>query len=427
MRTMKKVRKENDQIKLMLDPALLSKGFSIEDLVRELQLEVKAIGLSAGTILIQQIIGAEVAELIGDRYGREDEKCYVWGKQDGYVMLGGQKVRIEHKRVRRGYGKCKEVVAESYRRFQNDDDRTRRVFANLLASVSCRQYGKAIEAVQEGYGISKSVVSREMVAATSEQLTELCDRRLEAVDMLVLVIDGIEVDGTVFIAALAVDTKGFKHLLGFAEGATESAEVCGELLANLKERGLRTDKPVLAVLDGSKALHKAVKDFFGRKRVLIQRCIEHKIRNLKSHLPKKYHAEIERKLRSAYKMNEYDKALEALQAVLRHLDQTNESAAASLREGMEETLTLHTLGLPDILRKSFATTNMIESTYSRYRHIARNVKRWKSVEQKKRWAAAALLEAERSFRRIKGYRSLSVLVSALEAKLNASDEKAQAA
>jgi len=430
MRCTTKVRKENDQVKLFLDPALLSKGFAIEDVIRELTLEVKALGLSAGTLLVQKLLEAEVAELSGGRYGREEEKCYGWGKQAGYVMLGGQKVRIEHTRLRRGRrGKGSEVVPESYRRFQEDTDRTRRVFANLLASVSCRQYGKAIETVQEGYGISKSVVNGEMIKATAGQLGELCDRRLEGIDLLVLVIDGIEVDGTVFISAIGIDTQGVKHLLGFVEGATENSEVCVELLESMKERELKMgERPILAILDGSKALQKAVRDFFGRKKVLIHRCREHKIRNVKSHLPKQYHTEIERRLRAAYKMKNYTDAMAALQSVLHYLEQKNEDAARSLAEGMEETLTINRLGLPEVLRKSLSSTNIIESTYSRYRHVTRNVKRWKNTGQKKRWAATALLEAERSFRRLKGYKSMPVLAAALEAQLAvAGDEKAQAA
>jgi len=430
MDSKKKIRKGNEQIKLMLDPGLIAKGFDIEDLIRELGLEVRAIGLSAGTLLIQKLLEAEICELKGTRYKREEEKCYVWGKQNGYVMLGGQKVHIEHKRVRRvRHGKGAEVIPESYRRFQEDDDRTGRVFANLLASVSCRQYKKAIETVQEGYGISKSVVSREMIEATSKQLSELCERRLDSIDMLVLVIDGIEVNGTVFISALGVDRQGVKHILGFTEGASENSDVCLDLLRNLKERGLKMgEEMILAILDGSKALHKAVRDYFGRKKVLIHRCHEHKIRNVKSHLPKKYHAEVERKLRAAYKMKNYEEALSALQGVLRYLEQKNEDAARSLAEGMEETITIHKLCLPDILRKSFTSTNMIESTYSRYRHVTRNVKRWKSIEHKKRWAATALLEAERSFRKIKGFRSMSVLSAALESQLAAlENQEAQAA
>ena len=143
----KKVIKENEQIKLFLDPGLLAGGFDIEHLIREVQLEVKALGVSLGTMMMQKFIGQEVEQLIGKRYGREEDKCYVWGKQDGYVMIGGQKVRIEHRRVRRGRRKKEEVVPQSYEQFQQDNDRTRRVFANLLARVSCRDYGKAIEAV----------------------------------------------------------------------------------------------------------------------------------------------------------------------------------------------------------------------------------------------------------------------------------------
>jgi len=413
----KKVVKQNDQVKLFLDPGLLAGGFSIGDLIREMRLQVGAMGLSAGTLLVQKLIEAEVKHLVGERYEREETKHYVWGKQEGCVMLGGQKVRIEHDRVRRHRGKGGEVELESYQRFQQDDERTRRVFANLLASVSCRQYRKALETVQEGYGISKSVVSREMITATEGELEQLTNRRLEDVDLLVLVIDGIEVDDTVFIAALGIDRQGVKHLLGFREGGTENADVCVALLENLQERGLRMNRAVLAVLDGSKALRAAVKRFFGQ-RALIQRCQEHKIRNVKSHLSKKYHREIEQKLRAAYKMKNYDDAMEAIQGVLRYLERINESAAKSLREGLEETLTVHRLELPDVLRQTLSSTNTIESAYSRHRHITRNVKRWRNNKQKGRWTATALLEAERSFRRIKGYRSIPVLISNLEALVN---------
>jgi putative transposase len=422
----KKVVKETNQVKLFLEPGAIGKGFDIEDLIGEVQLEVKAMGVSMGIILMQKFIQAEVTELIGERYGREEEKCYVWGKQDGYVALGGQKVHIERSRVRRGRGTGGEVVPTSYLQFQREDDRTRRVFANMLASVSCRHYAKAIETVQQGYGISKSAVSREMVKTTKEQLAQLSERRLDGVEMVVLIIDGIKVDETTFIAALAVDTKGVKHLLGFAEGATENADVCKELLENLKERGLRTDQAILALLDGSKALRKAVNDLWGKK-ALIHRCHEHKLRNVLSHLPKKYHPEIRQKLRAAYKMNDYTKALEALQTLLRYLERINGPAAASLKEGMEETLTIHRLGLPDVLRRSLVSTNIIESAYSRHRDVTHNVKRWTSDEQKRRWVATALVEAERSFRRIQGYRSMSILVAALEREMTSMDGNAKAA
>jgi len=422
----KKVIKENEQIKLFLSPDLLAKGFNIEDLLREAQLEVKALGVSMGAIMMQKLIGAEIEELIGKRYGREDEKCYVWGKQDGYVMVGGQKVRIEHQRIRRGRRKGEEVIPESYRRFQEEDDRTRRVFANMLARVSCRKYGKAIETVQAGYGISKSVINRAMIRATKEQLAQLYERRLDDIEMVVLMVDGIEIGGTTFVTALAIDTKGKKHLLGFAEGSTENADVCTELLENLKERGLRMDGFILAVIDGSKALYKGIKGYW-RDRVLIHRCREHKIRNVLSHLPKKYHEEVRQRLRSAYKMNDYSKALEAIQTVLRYLERINEAAAGSLREGLEETLTVHKLGLPEVLRRSLLTTNPIESVYSGYRDVTGNVKRWRGGDQKRRWVATALWETQRSFRRIKGCFSMPVLIAAIEREVLKSRNNTQAA
>jgi len=407
-----KVVRQNDQFKLFLDPALLAGGFDITHLIEEMHLELRALSVSAGTVLMQKLIEAEAKHLVGERYGRESE-YYTWGKQSGYVVSGGQKVRIEHPRVRRGRGKGEEVALNSYRRFQDSDARTQAVFARMLANVSCRNYAKAVETMQAGYGISKSVVSREVVDATGKELDALCHRRLEAIDLAVLIIDGIALNDSVFVAALGIDTQGVKHLLGFVEGATESTEVCVALLDNLRDRGLPMDRPVLAILDGAKGLCSAVRRSFG-KWAHIQRCQEHKIRNVKGHLPKKYHDQIDHKMRAAYGMKSYDDAHDALKALVRELHGLNASAAHSLQEGLEETLTIHRLGLPEILRRSFATTNILESGYSRSRSTMRNVKRWRNSQHKARWIATALLAAERSFRRIKGYRSMSVLVTALE-------------
>jgi putative transposase len=357
---------------------------------------------------MKALIEAEVKSLVGERYSRQGEH-YPWGKQKGYVVAGGQKVPIMRDRVRSREG---EVALESYRRFQQEDDRTQAVFGRMLASVSCRDYPKAIETMREGYGISKSVIGREMMHATAQQLEEVCHRDLSGVDLAVLVIDGIELHGSVFIAGLGVDRQGVKHFLGMIEGATENADVCVALLENLKERKLAMDHPVLAVLDGSKALLSAVKRFFGQL-VAIQRCQEHKIRNVKSYLPKKYHQSIEHKLRVAYGMTGYDDAREALLSIVRELERMNHDAAASLREGLEETLTIHRLGLPALLRRSVASTNTLESAFSRSRHVMRNVTRWRDSRQKARWVATALLHAERSFRRIKGYRLMPMLINAV--------------
>jgi transposase-like protein len=404
-----KVRSQQEQSKLFLDPGLLEKGFNIEDLIQELKLEVHALGVSAGAVLMKALIEAEVKTLVGERYNRQSE-YYRWSKQKGYVVVGGQKVPMVRPRVRSKEG---EVPLQSYKRFQQKTDRTQAVFGRMLASVSCRDYPKAIETLQEGYGISKSVIGREMLRATSEQLDTLCHRDLSGIDLAVLVVDGIALQESIFVAALGIDRQGVKHFLGMVEGATENAEVCVALLENLKERKLTMDCAVLAVVDGSKALHAALKRFFGRL-VVLQRCQEHKIRNVQSYLPKKYHQDIRRKLHAAYSMNDYTDARNALLAVARELERMNEDAAASLREGLEETLTLHRLRLPGLLRRSFASTNILESAFSRSRHVMRNVTRWRNSCQKARWVATALLHAERSFRRIKGYRLMPMLINALD-------------
>ena len=407
---------------LFLDPALLRNGFEIEALLNEMQIEMNAIAVSAGTILLQQLLEAEVAHMVGKRYSREGD-LYTWGKQKGYLYVGGQKVGIERPRVRTGGKQSKEIIPSTYAKFQDRSERAIRVFREVLASVSCRKYPEAIEKMRAGYGVSKSVVSRELVAATAAQLDALCGRSLEDFDLAVLMIDGIDLTGTMFLAALGVDYLSNKRVLGFLDGATENSTVCIRMLEDLCERGLRLDHPFLAVLDGSKALAKAVRAV-GGEHVVIQRCQVHKIRNVLSHLPNTYHVHFERKIRAAYGMTEYVDAKRALEAIVRELERLNVSAARSLEEGLEETLTVHRLCLPESLRKSFSSTNIIESAYSRSRHLMRNVKRWKSTMQKSRWIATALLHTEKSFRRIKGYYDMPVLKASLAAyQLQKTDSK----
>ena len=207
---------------------------------------------------------------------------------------------------------------------------------------------------------------------------------------------------------MGIDQNGQKRMLGFHDGATENSEVCVRLIEDLLERGLRLDHPFLAVLDGSKALSKALRNV-ANDHVVVQRCLAHKIRNIQSYLPKEYHGSIEVKLRAAYAMTTYTDARRALLAVQRELERVNPSAAHSLEEGMEETLTLHRLGVPDYLRTKLSTTNSIESSFSRSRDVMRNVKRWTNHGQKQRWLATALLQAEKSFHRLQGYRDLPQL------------------
>jgi transposase-like protein len=266
--------------------------------------------------------------------------------------------------------------------------------------------------------VSKSVVNREMLQATAEDLRDLCEKDLGGLDILVVMIDGIRIGKTLQVVALGVEMTGKKHVLGFREGSTENARVCLDLLDDLKKRKLKMSEPILAVIDGSKALRSAIGEFFGDG-VEVQRCHQHKLENVKSYLPKIYHAEYERKIRAAWGMTEYDDAQKALRDVVRQLERLNVQAAESLQEGFLETLTLHRLGLPEILRKNFSTTNLIESSFSFVRKVLRNVKRWQSnTDQAQRWIAAAVLQMQRRFRKLKGYRSMTVLRSALEAEAN---------
>jgi len=401
------VKKFAPQINLFLNPDLIKDGYVIETLLAELQIEANAMTTGTGVALMQLLLKAEVQLMVGDKYNR-DEKLYPWGTQPGFLCVGGQKVAIERPRVRQGRGKKKEVIPTSYTKFQDPSERSKRVMREAMVHVSCRNYPGAIEEVRTGYGISKSVVSRDLVRETEAELDRLCTRSLSDFELAVLLIDGIELDGSMFIAAMGVDFSGKKQYLGFLDGATESSDVCKRMLEDLRERGLCMDHLFLAVLDGSKALSKAIRDIAGQQ-VIIQRCHVHKIRNVKSHLPEKFHAHFGRKIKAAYAMNDYQDARNALVAIIKELVRLNTSAARSLEEGLEETLTLHLLQLPDSLRKHFSSSNIIESSYAHSRDTMRNVKRWTTHSQKCRWVATALLQAEKGFRRIRGHRDMPII------------------
>jgi transposase-like protein len=385
----------------------------LERLIEEVGLELKAFASSAGLIMMKAVMKAEEDFLAGER-GTYLTEVNRWSKDKGSVVVGGQRVPVVRQRLRkRGGGEGAEVNLKSYAMFHRGDERTRAVYQRMIAGVSCRDYKKTLEDVAEGAGVSRSVVSREIIESTEADLKALCERDLSQFDIGILVIDGMPLDGQMTIGVLGVDLTGKKHFLGFREGAAENSEVCNRLFEDLTSRGLQLDHPMLIVLDGSRALEKAANDTCG-KNAVIHRCNFHKRQNLKSHLPKEYHAEYERKLRAVYGMNDYKEARAALTSLIKEVGRLSITAARSLEEGFEETLTLHLLGVPDELRKSLATTNLIESTFSFAEKIMHNVKRWRSPAQRLRWCSTAFLRAEKQFRRVRGYKSMPVLVSALE-------------
>ncbi|MGH9555708.1 MAG: IS256 family transposase [Terriglobales bacterium] len=377
----------------------------------EMQAEVERLTGEAGLQIVRAILEEEVRQKVGPPYRPDgDAGARRWGRQPGYVVFGGQKIPLARPRVRTRTGE--EVALENYRRLQQDGRMQRAVAEGLVCGLSTRKYRRAVQSVLEGYGIRKSSVSRHFVRATASQLRELCERRLEKLNLVALLIDGIEFASQTLIVALGVDENGVKHVLGLWQGATENATVCKALLEDLVARGVNPERRYLFVLDGSKALRAAVDKVFGA-RAEVQRCQLHKRRNVKDHLPEHCRADYDRQLRNAYAMTSYADAKAALEKLFRQLERINPSAARSLEEGMEETLTLHRLGVSTLLRRSLATTNIIESCLSTVRHVARNVKRWQAGDHVARWTAAGLVEAEKKFRKVKGYRELKELAGKL--------------
>jgi putative transposase len=291
----------------------------------------------------------------------------------------------------------------------------------MLAGVFTRRFertrepvGEEIEA--EARSVSKSAVSREFVARTRDNLEALMSRRLDDVRLAVLMVDGIELKGRTNVVALGITTDGVKIPLGLWEGSTENAAVATALLTDVVERGLDVEQGVLCVLDGAKALRKAVRDVLG-VRSPVQRCVRHKERNVLDHLPERDRPAVKRRLRRAWADPNHDRALSELRSLARELDRSRPGAEASLREGLEETLTLTRLGINGSLRTTLQSTNPCESMIECVRRSGRNMKRWQSGDMCLRWTAAGMLEAERQFRRIIGYPNLAKLAHAVEREI----------
>ena len=399
---------------------------SMAEVIGGVSAEIERLAGEAGLLIMQSVMNAEVESLAGPK-GRHDPTRQVtrWTGQSGYVVLGGKKVKIIKPRVRSMEGK--EVALTSYERFQSPPRRQSSVVRKLINGISTRKYTKAIEEFTDGYGVSKSAVSRKLVAATRDSLQSLCERRLDAIGRLaVLLIDGKPIKGECVVVALGVDFKGKKHVLGLVQGGTENSTVVQHLLDDLIERGLDPTQKMLLVLDGSKALRRAVKKMFGDD-CPVQRCQLHKRRNVAELLPKEYQGSADQRMRTAYTMTNYDQAKAQLLKTIDWLEGINPSAAGSLGEGLEDTLTLHRLGVAEELRRSLRSTNLIESALSVTETVMGRVKRWRGGDMRLRWTAAGLLMAEKQFHRVRGYEKMSELLAALDtdkAKLVSSEQAA---
>ena len=365
-----------------------------------------------GLLVMKALIDDEVEQRAGTRYSHDDDCDLVrWGHEEGYVIFGGKKVPFRRPRVRQKSGG--EVELERYQMFQSEERIEKAVSRRVARSVSTRNYQDILDDICDGYGIQKSSVSRHLKASTAKELAALMERPLDGADFVAIMIDGISFHDYLLVAALGVDSEGTKHILGLWDGATENSVVVKELLENLVERGLDTERNYLFVIDGSKALKKASVSVFG-KRAAIQRCQIHKERNVLAHLPDRRQATIRRDLRAAWGMKTEKDALKSLKKVASNLETISPGAAASLKEGMEETITLQRLGVPVELWKTLRSTNLIEGTFARTRELCRNVKRWSSADMALRWASAMLLFAEKNFRRVGGHKELHRLLDKLK-------------
>ena len=377
-----------------------------------------ALAVGTGLQVMAAMFGEDAERLCGPAGKHNPERAgYRHGSEAGSVTLGGRRVAVSRPRVRAADGSG-ELHLPSYDLFSSAEILSRLAMEKMLAGLSSRRYTAGLEpagqAVEEAAAAtSKSAVSRRFVAATETALAELMTRRLDDLDLVAFMVDGVHFGEHTCVVALGIGIDGTKHPLAVEEGSTENATLATGLITGLRERGLDVTKPILAVLDGAKALSRAVNDVFDQP--LIQRCQQHKIKNVRDKLPEKLRAVAERRMRQAYHAESALKAEGLLIELAAELDKTHPGAAASLREGMAETLTILRLGVPPTLARTLRSTNPIESMIEICREHSKNVKRWREGTMALRWCAAGMLEADHQFRRVNGHLHLPKLRAALEA------------
>jgi transposase-like protein len=361
------------------------------------------------------LLSQEVGELVGRRGERIQERTASrWGSQPGFANLLEQKVSIDKPRVRTAGKNGSEINLQMYDALTDPSFLNEQAGTKLLAGLSTRNVSKTLETMLDGRGIGRQTISNRGIKQMAEQLELFKNRSFGKLDFVVIFIDGVGLADRLFVTAVGLDKTGAKHVLGFEQGSTESSHICRNLLSNLIERGiLNPDGGHLFAVDGGKGLRKAIHDVFG-KTVAVQRCVQHKKRNVVAKLPQHVHKTFLGKFAAAYSKKTFKGAQNAFDKLRQELEMAGySSAASSLLEGNQELLTLHHLKIDGMLRKSLCTTNIIESLFSNARYQTRNVKRWRKEEQMERWLAASLLKAEKSLRRVPGYTQMSKLIAAL--------------
>lgn len=390
---------------------------AMEEIAANMREGLLALAVGAGLQVMAQLMEADVSAACGAKGKHNpDRTASRHGTEAGSVTLGGRRVPVRRPRVRASDG-TGEVPVPAYKLFSSTELLGKMAMERMLGGLSTRRYPVGLEPVGEAVkdtarSTSKSAVSRKFVAMTEHALGDLLAADLSELDLVALMIDGVHFADHLCVVALGIDIDGTKHPLALVEGSTENTTLVRGLLVGLRERGLDVTRPILAVLDGAKALAAAVKEVFDHP--VIARCQIHKLRNVRDHLPEKMRGPVTKRMRAAYHA---DSALEAeamLEALAKELDKTHPGAAGSLREGMAETLTVLRLDLPPTLERTLRSTNAIESMIGICREHAKNVKRWRDGQMALRWCAAGMLEARSQFRRVNGHLHLPALRAALE-------------
>lgn len=406
---MKKVLRVGEKGKFKLEteeqPLIDNLGTQVELIQALIPLGLKAVG---------ELLNQAVEKLAGPKHSRHggEPGHYQWGSERGYVYLMDQKLAIDRPRVRKSKGK-EEVPLATYTRLQQPRRAEDLVFKKVLAGLSCRQYQACAEAIPETFGLSPSTVSRRFIKSSAKQLEKLLERDLSGQDIVALFLDGKTFAEDEMIIALGVTVTGEKVIMGLVQTATENEKVIKEFLRQLLDRGLKIDEGILVVIDGSRGLQAAIRKIFHHQ-AIVQRCQWHKRENVVSYLPESHRKAWRKKLQRAYEQKTSDDARQALERLKPELQLLNASALNSLEEGLEETLTLHRLGLFKYLGKSFKTTNIIEALMSQVEQRTGKIDYWKNSSQKQRWVASALLAIEPSLRRVQGFRYLDRLREALK-------------
>ena len=384
----------------------------LPEVVRLAQQGLMTLALTAFTELVQQTMHWEVDGLVGPKnHTQSDRQNFRWGSEPGYCVVGGQKVPLQRPRVRDT--RQREVPLGSYEMLQRASLMEEAVWNKIMHGLTMRRYSDVVRELEQAYGIEKSTVSDHFIEASRLRVDKLMQRSLKDYALCALLIDGTPFADQQLIVSIGITLQGHKVLLGVRQGATENATVVKQLLEDLQTRGVDFEVPRLYLLDGGKALHAAVKRVAG-KSAFIQRCQIHKIRNVIEHLAPDHQTYVRLKMNNAYATSDYETAKRALEALLRELMDLNPSAAKSLEEGMEETLSMHRLRVPATLRKSLSSTNIIESAFSVVETVCRNVKRWQGGDQYLRWVGSGLLWAESRWNRLHGYKEMPILVKELE-------------